>query len=129
MLLLRDYTYAFCSSLKNQLILLFSLFLLIFMGPTTLFGTIHASHCIILANFYFYLPYSQQKNFSFNKISGFQTQARLCNLSGTCKCCYLIFFFWQMSCRLVVTLCFYMKKETLNFLINITKTHNFRHIH
>ena len=52
-----------------QLILLFNLFLLLFIGPTTLFGTIHGSHCIISANFYLYLQYFQQKNLSFNKIS------------------------------------------------------------
>ena len=64
---------AFGSNLKCQLILLFSLFLLLFMGLTTLFGTIHGSYCTILANFYFYLQYFQQKVFSFNKISGSQT--------------------------------------------------------
>ena len=40
-----------------QLILLFSLFLLLFMSPTTLFGIIHGSHYTISANFYFYLQY------------------------------------------------------------------------
>ena len=29
--------------------------LLLFMGPTALFDTIHGSHCTISANFYFYL--------------------------------------------------------------------------
>ena len=53
-----------------QLILLFSLFLLLFMGSTTLFGTIHRSHCTILTNFYFYLQYFQQKVFSFSEING-----------------------------------------------------------
>ena len=33
------------------------------------FGTIYGSHYTILANFYLYLQYFQQKNFSFNKIS------------------------------------------------------------
>ena len=41
--------------LKSRLILLFSLFLLLFMGLTALFGTIYESHCIISANFYIYL--------------------------------------------------------------------------
>ena len=39
-----------CSFGKNyfcQLILLFSLFLLLFMSSTALFGTIHESHCTI----------------------------------------------------------------------------------
>ena len=39
--------YYFC-----QLILLFSLFSLLFMGPTAFFGTIHGSYCIISTNFY-----------------------------------------------------------------------------
>ena len=55
-----------------QLILLFNLFLLLFIGPTALFSTIHGSHCTISANFYLYLQYFQQKVFNFSKISGFQ---------------------------------------------------------
>ena len=43
------------------------------MDPTALFGTIHRLHCTISVNFYFYLQYFQQKVFSFNKISGSQT--------------------------------------------------------
>ena len=43
------------------------------MSPAAPFGTIYGSHCTISANFYFYLQYFQQKTFSFNKISGFQT--------------------------------------------------------
>ena len=39
------------------------------MDSTTLFGTIHGSHYTILANFYLYLQYLQQKIFNFNKIS------------------------------------------------------------
>ena len=35
-----------------QLILLLSLFLLLFMSPTTLFGIIHGFHCTISTNFY-----------------------------------------------------------------------------
>ena len=42
------------------------------MGSYVLFGTIYGFHCIISANFYLYLLYIQQKNFSFNKISGSQ---------------------------------------------------------
>ena len=56
-----------------QLILLFSLFLLLFIGLMTLFGTIHKSHYIISANFYFYLQYFHKNVFNFNKISEFQT--------------------------------------------------------
>ena len=47
----------FGSSLKDQLILLFSLFFLLFMGLVVLFGTIHRSHYTISANYYFYLQY------------------------------------------------------------------------
>ena len=42
-----------------QPILLFSLFFLLIMNPTTLFDTIYRSHCIISANFYIYLQYFQ----------------------------------------------------------------------
>ena len=49
-----------------QLILSFNLFLLLFMDLTILFNTIHLSHYTILANFYFYLQYCQQKKFNFN---------------------------------------------------------------
>ena len=59
--------------LKIKIIALFSLFLLLFMGPTALFGTIHRSYCTISINFYPYLQYSQQQFFSFSKISGIQT--------------------------------------------------------
>jgi len=51
--------YYFC-----QLILLFSLFFLLFIDLTALFGTIHGLHCTILAKFYFYLQYFQIKKFS-----------------------------------------------------------------
>ena len=68
--------YAFGYQLKNQLILLFNLFLLIFMGPTVLFDIIYRSHCTILVNFYFYLQYFQKKVFNFNKISGSQTDLK-----------------------------------------------------
>ena len=67
---------AFGYQLKNQLILLFSLFLLIFMRPTVLFDIIYMSHCTILANFYLYLQYFQKNNFNFNKISRSQTDPK-----------------------------------------------------
>ena len=57
---------------KNQLILLFNLFLLLFKGLIILFDTIHISHYIISTNFYLYLQYFQQKVFNFSKISGSQ---------------------------------------------------------
>ena len=37
---------AFGISLKSQFFLLFSLFLLLFMGPIALFGTIYRSHSV-----------------------------------------------------------------------------------
>ena len=55
-----------------QLILLLSLFLLLFMSLTAPFDIIYGSHCTILVNFYFYLQYFQEKIFNFSKISGFQ---------------------------------------------------------
>ena len=58
----------------------YNLFLLLFISFTALFDTIHRSYCTILVNFYLYLKYSQQKVFSFNKISGFQTDIFLGNL-------------------------------------------------
>ena len=39
------------------------------MGLTALFDNIHEPHYTILANFYFYLRYFQQKVFNFSKIS------------------------------------------------------------
>ena len=42
-----------------QIILLFNLFLLLFMGPTVLFDTIYESHDTISTKFYFYLQYFQ----------------------------------------------------------------------
>ena len=59
--------------LKSQLILLFNLFFLLFMGLIALFGTIHGFHYTILVNFYLYLLYFQQNFFNFIKISGSQT--------------------------------------------------------
>ena len=69
----------FGSKLKSQLILLFSLFLLLFMGLIALFDTIYESHCTISVNFYLYLQYFQQKVFNFSKISGFQTNPQYNN--------------------------------------------------
>ena len=60
--------YYFC-----HLILLFSLFLLLFMSFTVLFDVIYGSHYTILANFCLYLQYFQQKILSFSKISEFST--------------------------------------------------------
>ena len=48
---------AFGLGWKKKIISLFSLFLLLFMGPTTLFSIINEFHYIISTNFYFYLQY------------------------------------------------------------------------
>ena len=69
--------------LKSQLILLFSLFLLIFISLIALFGIINGSHYTISANFYLYLQYFQQKVFSFSKTNKSQTDPKWQN-----------FFFW-----------------------------------
>ena len=55
-----------------QLILLFSLFLLLFMDLIAFFDTIYEFYCTISVNFYLYLQYFQQKIFNFNKLSRFQ---------------------------------------------------------
>ena len=52
-----------------QFILLFSLFLLLFIGLTALFSIIYESHYTISANFYLYLHYFQQKILSLRRIS------------------------------------------------------------
>ena len=59
-----------------QLILLFSLFLLLFIGFTILFDTIHRFHYTISIKFYIYLQYFQEKVFCFNKINAFQTDPK-----------------------------------------------------
>ena len=51
------------------------------MDPIALFGIIHGSHNTISANFYLYLLYFQLKVFSFNKISGSQTDPKIILLS------------------------------------------------
>ena len=48
---------AFGLGLKIKIILLFSLFLLLFMGPTILFRIIHEVYYTISTNFYIYLQY------------------------------------------------------------------------
>ena len=58
---------SFGSKLKSQLILLFSLFFLMFMDPTVLFYTIHKSYYTISINFYIYLPYFQQQKIQFQQ--------------------------------------------------------------
>ena len=57
-------------------IILFSLFLLLFIGFITLFDINHRPHCTISINFYLYLSYFHQWIFNFSKISGIQTHPR-----------------------------------------------------
>ena len=47
--------YSFGKDYFCQIILQFGLFLLLFMGPTALYDTIHGFHYTISANIYFYL--------------------------------------------------------------------------
>ena len=47
--------FAFGIDFKTNFFLLFSLFLLLFIGPIALFGTIHVSHYTISATFELYL--------------------------------------------------------------------------
>jgi len=75
----KENIYYECTFGKNyfcQLILLFSLFLLLFIGPIVFFGTIHRSHSTISVNFYLYLQYFQQNDFSFSKISRSQMNSK-----------------------------------------------------
>ena len=44
-------------SVRLAKIIFANLFLLLFINPTTLFGTIYRSHCTISVNFYLYLQY------------------------------------------------------------------------
>ena len=68
----QEYIECVWKKLKSQLILLLSLFLLLFIDSTVLFGIIYESLYTISANFYFYLQYFQQKVFNFKNISVFQ---------------------------------------------------------
>ena len=52
-----------------QLILLFNLFLLLFMGFTTLFSTIYGSTVLFQLTFTFIYSNFSKKNFNFNKIN------------------------------------------------------------
>ena len=46
--------------------LVFSFFLILFMGLITLFGNIHGCHCTIQLTFSSLFLHFQQKNFNFN---------------------------------------------------------------
>ena len=46
------------------------------MSPIVFFGIIHEFYCTILANFYLYLQYFQQKKFNFSKINGSQMEPK-----------------------------------------------------
>ena len=76
-----------------QLILLLNLFLLLFMDPTTLFGIFYRSYNTISANFYLYLQYFQQKNFSFRKISESQMDLKITKTKVSCNGADLKFYF------------------------------------
>ena len=59
------------AKIKIQLILLFSLFLLLFMNPTTLFGTIHISLTVQFQLTFTLYTVLSKKVFNFSKINGF----------------------------------------------------------
>ena len=63
------------------------------MDSTTLFGIFYGSYYTILANFYLYLQYFQQKNFSFRKISGSQMDPKITKTMVSCNGAYLKFYF------------------------------------
>ena len=81
------YLFCICSKLKSQFILLFNLFFLLlfllFLSSTAFFGIIHESYYTISVNFYLYLQYFQQKNFSLIK---------LVNLKQTLKYIYIYIY-------------------------------------
>ena len=58
------------------------------MNSTTLFDTVHGSHCTISTNFYLYLQYFQQLVFNFSKISGIQIDPKYRN-RGDRRCVWL----------------------------------------
>ena len=68
---------AFGLGLKIKIISLFSLFLLLFMSPITLFDTIHEPHYTIFQLTFTFI-YSTFSNsfFNFSKISGIQTHSK-----------------------------------------------------
>ena len=58
-ILSKDYECLFSKNYFCEFILLFSLFLLLFIGLTHFFDIIYESHYTITANFYIYLQYFQ----------------------------------------------------------------------
>ena len=113
------YLLCVCSKLKSQFILLFNLFFLLFLSSTAFFGTIHESYYTISVNFYLYLQYFQQKNFSFNKISKSQTNPYIYiyiyQLSSIYSTNYILFFWVHKP----LVLFFEMQNCLLNFCIYI----------
>ena len=61
---------------KYEVYVWLAYFLLTYFTIQLIFCTIHESHYTILTNIYLYLQYFQQNVFSFNKISGFQTNPK-----------------------------------------------------
>ena len=80
------------------------------MGPIVIFCIIHWFYCTISANFYLYLQYFQQKNFSFSKISKSQSEP---------KCVFGKNYFCQLI--LLFILFFYYSWVSLHFLVLFRK--------
>ena len=121
MKLLRFSICAFGSKLKSQLILLFSLFLLLFMDPTALFGTIYGFYYTISTDFYLYLLYFQQKVFNFSKISRFQMNPQCA--SGLRLKSQLILLF-NLFLLLVMTHCTFWYYSWILFQLTFTFIYN-----
>ena len=101
-----------CPFEKNyfcQLILLFNLFLLLFIGFIALF-------CTILADFYFYefyLQHFQQKIFNFNKINRPQTNLKLV-LSRVVKLNHFLKNILLHNCNVYISNFLNLKMKTCN---------------
>ena len=109
---------AFGKNYFCQLILLFSLFLLLFMGPVALFDTIYGSHYTISTNFYLYLQYFQQKVFNFSKKRGSQIDLKIAFFFWVAFMDYFILFFLKNLTQNHVALCFGYRKVNDNFAHN-----------
>ena len=73
------------------------------MSLIVFFIIIHRSHFTILTNFYLYLQYFQQKNFSFSKISRSQTDSRVCFMGFASWNFVDVFFFFFLVANLCVS--------------------------
>ena len=100
-----DSPHMIVASVLLALIIFTSLFSILFISFTALFGTIHGFYCTISANFYFYLQYFQQKVFSFSKISKSQIDP---------KCVFGKNYFFQINKKSLIMV--YL--DTMQFISN-----------